>query len=509
MKSAGTALFSLNDTTRAAEFAEQLISAGWKILASTETAKVLKNKKIPVLDIANFTNIKKNFKFPPTLHPKIESALTTNSKNSIDLVYILTYPNSKGADVGGHTVLALAAKGRRVPITNNKDMEKVVKIICNKKKIGKKIREELILKANYQNSKFYMNNISRKKNHEIIFGEKSFNLMNGENPYQIPSSAFITDIKDTLSLLNLKRISGERPCFTNMADADCIIKTLCLVFEAFQLNMKQIPYICIAAKHGNACGVGVNFNSPETSIKKALWGNPRSIWGGELITNFRVDDDLADMILKNSKREKLFNSAFWMLDLVIAPSFSKNAIKLLGKRKKRKLFENIALKKPFTKKNKNDLRMVRGGFLVQPSKSYILNLKKCKNINFKNFNDDKIISMIIAWAVAFSSSHGGNEVAIAKDSGLIGAGGGPSTIEATKVAIERSRENGHNSIDAVFAADAFFAFDDAPKALIAAGCDHGIVPGGGKMFNSIKKYFADNNVVCGFIPEKYRGFCRH
>ena len=133
MKSAGTALFSLNDTTRAAEFAEQLISAGWKILASTETAKVLKNKKIPVLDIANFTNIKKNFKFPPTLHPKIESALTTNSKNSIDLVYILTYPNSKGADVGGHTVLALAAKGRRVPISNNKDMEKVVKIICNKK----------------------------------------------------------------------------------------------------------------------------------------------------------------------------------------------------------------------------------------------------------------------------------------------------------------------------------------------------------------------------------------
>ena len=505
----GTALFSLNDTTRAVEFAEQLVSAGWKILASAETVKVLKNKKIPVVNIADFINIKKNFGFPPTLHPKIESALTANCKNSIDLVYVLTYPDSKGRDVGGHTILALAAKGKRIPVLNNKDMEKVVKIISNQRAISKKMRDEFIAKANYQNAKFYINNTLDKNNHEIIFGKKSYNLLNGENPYQIPSSAFITDKQDSLSLFNLKKISGEKPCFTNMADADCIIKTLCLAVEAFQLNIKRIPYICIAAKHGNACGIGVNFHSPKPSIEMALWGNPRSVWGGELITNFMIDNDLAEIILKSSKRKKLFNSAFWMLDLVIAPSFSKNVIKVLGKRKRRKLFENIALKKPSTKKNKNDLRMVRGGFLMQPSKSYILNLKKCENIDLKNFNNDKIISIIIAWAVAFSSNHGGNEVAIVKDCCLIGAGGGPSTLEATKVAIQRSRENGHNCIDAVFAADAFFPFDDAPKALIEAGCSYGIVPGGGKMFNDIKKCFTDNNVACGFIPEKYRGFCRH
>ena len=43
-----------------------------------------------------------------------------------------------------------------------------------------------------------------------------------------------------MNLLNLKRISGERPCFTNMADADCIIKTLCLVFVGRLIKGKSI-----------------------------------------------------------------------------------------------------------------------------------------------------------------------------------------------------------------------------------------------------------------------------
>ena len=126
-----------------------------------------------------------------------------------------------------------------------------------------------------------------------------------------------------------------------------------------------------------------------------------------------------------------------------------------------------------------------------------------------NFDKDKIVSTIIAWVVAFTSNHGGNEVAIAKNNNLLGVGGGPSTLEAANVAIKRALECSHNCTNAVFAADAFFPFDDAPKALVEAGCNAGIVPGGGKMFNDIKKYFSDNNVQCVFIPEKYRGFCRH
>ena len=56
--------------------------------------------------------------------------------------------------------------------------------------------------------------------------------------------------------------------------------------------------------------MGVSFESAESAIEIALWGNPRSIWGGELITNFLVDKKLAEILLQSSKREKNFNSAF-------------------------------------------------------------------------------------------------------------------------------------------------------------------------------------------------------
>ena len=505
----GTALFSLNDTSRAVEFAELLINAGWKIVASKETVEVLKAENIPVIDIVDFTNIKEDFNFPPTLHPKIELALTTDCESRIDLVYVLTYSLSAGSDVGGHTILALAAKGGRIPIMDNKDMEVAVKEIVNNKAVPQALRNEYISKANYVNAKHYANILKSQDDYEILLGIKSYDLLTGENPYQVSASAFISEANDSLSLLNLTKVSGEEPCFTNMADADCILQTLCLSVEAFQLNMNRVPYICIAAKHGNACGMGVSFVSPESAIKIALWGNPRSIWGGEVITNFQIDKNLAEILLKSSKRKKYFHSEFWMLDLIISPSFSMDAINILGKRKKRKLFKNKALTNPFIRVKKNILRMVRGGFLRQPSINYILNLKKCSNMNTNNFTNDKIISIIIAWVVAFTSNHGGNEIVIAKDNSLLGAGGGPSTLEAANVAVKRALECGHDCTNAVFAADAFFSFDDAPKVLIHAGCTEGVAPGGGKMFKDIKKYFADNNIVCGFIPKEYRGFCRH
>ena len=130
-------------------------------------------------------------------------------------------------------------------------------------------------------------------------------------------------------------------------------------------------------------------------------------------------------------------------------------------------------------------------------------------MDINNSPDDNVISIIIAWVVAYTSNHGGNEVVIAKDNGLLGAGGGPSTLEAAKIAIKRALECGHDCTNSVFAADAFFPFIDAPEVLKLAGCSAGIVPGGGIKFDEIMKYFMVNNIACTFIPEDYRGFCRH
>jgi len=503
------ALFSLNDISYAEQFAEQLIKSGWDIIASSETVDLLRNKGLPVQDIADFTGVKEDYGFPPTLHAKVEYALTANGQPRIDLVYVIPYPLSNGNDVGGRTLLALAVKGGRIPVMSIGDMKRVVSEISETGEVSRALRLELADKACFEIAMHYSSLVANKEKYEFLSGRFSYDLLNGENPYQVPASAFVSEIEDdSLSLLNFKQVSGEAPCFTNIADADCILKTICLAAEAFILNTGLVRYLCVAAKHGNACGMGVSKVSSSKAVEKALFGDPRSIWGGEVITNFPVDEQLAEVFFKSERRERLLGDSSWMLDLVMAPSFTSEAISVLGKRKGRKLFENEALLSPSLKKSEFVYRTVRGGFLRQPPSTYILNLQKC-HLDGHNFSESEISSLIVAWAVAFSSNHGGNEVALAKDGALLSAGGGASTVEAAKVAVARATDCGHDTKGAAFAADAFFPFTDAPSVLCDAGVAIGSVPGGGKHETDIRDFFRARATTVAYLPQEFRGFCRH
>ncbi len=504
-----TALFSLNDTSHAEQFAEQLIQLGWNIIASSETVELLRKNGLQVEDIADFTGTKENYGFPPTLHAKVEYALTTDNPPRIDLVYVIPYPLSDGNDVGGRTLLALAVKGERTAVMNIEDMKKVVSELSETGVVSENTSLDLADKACFEIAKHYLSLAGKREKFDAVSGQHSYDLMNGENPYQVPASVFISDKQDDLlSLKNLKQISGELPCFTNMADADCILQTLCLAAEAFSLNTGSTPYLCVAAKHGNACGVGVSRTSCMEAVEKALWGNPVAIWGGEVITNFPIDEQLGSALFKSAQREHRLGNGFWMLDVVIAPSFTSEAVSVLGKRKERKLFANQSLVSPLSIKSGFLYRHMRGGFLKQPAASYVLNLKESQLVG-QIFSEKEVMSLIVAWAVAFSSNHGGNEVALAKDGALLSVGGGPSTVEAARVAVMRLSDCGHEAKGSAFAADAFFPFTDAPSILADAGILTGCVPGGGKHETAVKSYFQDRGVSIAYLPEQFRGFCRH
>ena len=197
-----------------------------------------------------------------------------------------------------------------------------------------------------------------------------------------------------------------------------------------------------------------------------------------------------------------------MLDIIIAPHFTKKASCVLSNRKMRKLLENKALFSPFLSKTKYAYRFLRGGFLRQPPNNYVLDFKETELIGVK-LNNSTIDSLIIAWSVAWSSNHGGNEIAIAKAGQLLGVGGGPSTVEAAYVAVTRSKRCGHNLIDSVFAANAFFPFIDAPKILAGQKAMAGLVPEGGKNTNFVKNFLRKKNIRMVYLSEQYRGFSRH
>jgi AICAR transformylase/IMP cyclohydrolase PurH len=507
------ALFSVNDTQCVEIFAKCLKSLGWGIICTSKPYEKLTELGFDVILINDFVGISEyNFSFPPTLHPKVEQALTVDDPHCrIELVYNVTYDLSAGNDIGGHTLLALAVKGGRIPVQSLEDMIEVVDQINIKSKISDSYRLKLVNRANYKIMSHYYK-VSREfenVDYEVLFSRKNRTLLNGENPYQVPCDLFDAETDDPLALPRFSLLTGANPCFTNMADLDCVIETMCKLSMGFEKNKREIPYITVAAKHGNACGIGIDWTSPDRSVTKALWGNPLAVWGGELMVNFHITAEIATQLFSSEKRESELGTKNWMLDVIVAPSVDPEGEEVFRQRKNTKLFTNPALAGSVTPTPITNYRQVRGGLLKQPGFSYILDLKTVKLVG-RELNALDIDSAIIAWAASFTSSHGGNEVAIAAQGFLLGIGGGPSTVDAAKIAIERSALYHENFLDgSIFAADAFFPFEDAPRLLSRAGCKGGIVPAGGIREKEIVEFFKNNNITVAFLDKKIRGFCRH
>ena len=82
--------------------------------------------------------------------------------------------------------------------------------------------------------------------------------------------------------------------------------------------------------------------------------------------------------------------------------------------------------------------------------------------------------LLFAWRVVhFVRS---NAIVLARDLATVGIGAGQvSRVDAVRLAVERSGERAAGS---VLASDAFFPFDDGPKAAFAAGVEAIIQPGG-------------------------------
>ena len=132
-----TAILSVSNKNGLVEFAQGLTSLGWTLLASGGTAKLLRDKDIPVTEVADYT------KSPEilggrvkTLHPAIHGGLLARPTESdhqqlldlgwdyIDLVAVNLYPFEdtiakpnvtyaeaiENIDIGGVTLIRAAAK---------------------------------------------------------------------------------------------------------------------------------------------------------------------------------------------------------------------------------------------------------------------------------------------------------------------------------------------------------------------------------------------------------------
>ena len=485
------ALLSVYDKNGIVEFAQGLVDLGWTIWASGGTAKKLSENNIKVSDVSSLVGGGAILGHKVvTLSREIHAGLLADYSDKetkeleelkitrIDLVCGDLYPLKEEiakegsnresviaqTDMGGPAMLRSAAKGRRIVISKASQRSLVLDWLKEDKPNEDKFITGLVAtaeavvagyalrSANYQSGGSYDGEITK------LVATAAY----GENPWQKRAALFANNSDDSLAITKFKQIEGVAPSYNNYADFDRLLQTITHIAAGFDVNTGITPAIAVGGKHGNACGASVN-DDPAEAIKAMLEGDLRAIFGGVIMTNFEITDDLAEIILLHEvvKGKRL-------LDAVIAPSITKDAQELLKRKKdKCRLLVNPALgsldKDSLDKAFRT--RYVRGGKLVQENYTYIIELKEA---GADKLEESVKRDLLLAWAIGSTSNS--NTISLVNNGKLIGNGvGQQDRVGAAELAVKRAKDAKHEIKGAVAYSDSFFPFADGPLVLAEAG----------------------------------------
>jgi len=267
-------------------------------------------------------------------------------------------------------------------------------------------------------------------------------LRYGENPHQ--SATFYGDLEALFTKLNGKELS-----YNNLVDVDACLALL----DEF----KETAFVII--KHTNACGVATGSTAKE-AYQKALSCDPVSAFGGVLACNTTIDLAAAEEI----------NSLF--CEILIAPSFTEDALELLRSKKNRILLQRKNQDFP-----KNMFKTLLNGVLEQDKDLVMEDVSDFKTVTQKNPSEQELRAL--AFALKICKHTKSNTIVLAKEGQLLASGvGQTSRVDALKQAIEKAAEFGFDLQGAVMASDAFFPFPDCVEIAGKAGITAVTQPGG-------------------------------
>ena len=267
-------------------------------------------------------------------------------------------------------------------------------------------------------------------------------LRYGENPHQ--KGLFFGDFDEMFDKLHGKEIS-----YNNLLDIDAAVN---LIAEFGDTTFAIL-------KHNNACGFASSCVLSD-AWDKALAGDPLSAFGGILITNHVIDLETARKI------DTLF------YEVLIAPDFDKDALKLLTGKKNR-----ILLRQKGNLMPQQQFRSLLNGVVVQDNDLAIETMQNMKSVTEVQPTAEELTDLMFANKIVKHSKS--NAIVLAKGKQLIGSGvGQTSRVDALKHAIEKAKNFGFDLKGAVMASDAFFPFTDCVEIAAEAGITAIVQPGG-------------------------------
>lgn len=484
------ALLSVFDKTGIIELAKGLEALGYEIVSTGGTSTALKDAGVAVTDVSDVTG------FPEcldgrvkTLHPLIHAGILAMRGNPthmeqlesigsvpVDVVVCNLYPFKatimaddvtlekaiENIDIGGPSMLRAAAKnwqdvavlvdpadyGPVLEALQGGGVSRETKFALACKVFASTAAYDALI-ASYLNSQLPQPEILPET--LTLTYEKVQDMRYGENPHQ--GAAFYREISKRENCLTAaEQLHGKELSYNNINDANGALDVL----KELDLSLP----CAVAVKHANPCGVGVGATIFE-AYTNAYEADPVSIFGGIVALNREVDTPTAQ------KLSEIF------LEIIIAPSYTQEALDILTKKKNIRLLRLPACQAP-NDSSMLDMKKVAGGLLVQQLDAEILGDEPLKVVTKRAPTEDERKQLEFAWRVVKHVKSNG--VLLAKENRTVGVGPGQTNrITALELAIKYAGENAKGS---VMASDAFFPFSDCVEAAVKAGVTAIIQPGG-------------------------------
>lgn len=481
------AILSVSDKTGIVELAKGLTDAGVEVVSTGGTAKAIREAGIPVTEVSDITG------FPEcldgrvkTLHPMIHAGVLAMRDNAehmaqlkklnvtpVDFVAINLYPFKQtirregvsreeaieNIDIGGPTMLRAAAKNWQdvAVMIDPADYAPVLEEYLRNGEVSRETKFRLAAKV-FEHTAHYDAMIAAYWRDQLGGGfpelltltyEKQQDMRYGENPHQ--RAVFYREVLPVAgSLTNAIQLHGKELSYNNINDTN----------GALDLLREFTEPTVVAVKHANPCGVGSAATVYE-AYRKAYEADPVSVFGGIIVTNRELDEATAEEI------NKIF------IEIVVAPSYSDEALEILKKKKNIRLLRLPDIASPLPE-GVWDMKKVVGGLLVQEIDRVLLPGEEPKVVTKRKPTEKEMEDLLFAWKVVKHAKSNG--IAIAKDKQSLGVGPGQvNRIWACQQAIEHA---GGAVAGAVLASDAFFPFEDCVQEAAKAGITAIIQPGG-------------------------------
>ena len=490
------ALLSVFDKTGMEEFAKELGRLGVDLVSTGGTHKLIAGTGVAVRDISDLTG------FPEmmdgrvkTLHPKVHGGLLSVRDNpthkasmdeheigAIDLVVVNLYPFeatiAKGAsyeetieniDIGGPAMIRSAAKNHAyvTVVVDPNDYPSILEAIRQQGGVPYELRQKLAAKA-YARTAAYDSTISNWFAGTLGYNDIPYRGFGGqlaevmryrENPHQW--AAFYRNGDQRPGVATARQLQGKALSYNNLNDTDA-------AFELISEFDPSVPAVAII-KHANPCGVATGSTLTDAYLK-AQRCDPVSAFGGIVALNQEIDAATATEIVK------IFT------EVIVAPSASEEAQKIIAAKKNLRLLITGALADP-TQAGVT-YKSLAGGMLVQSRDNGRLDDAELRVVTKKAPSDAEMADLKLAWKVAKHVKS--NAIIYVKDGATVGIGAGQmSRLDSSRVAHRKSIDaaqaaglDGALTSGSVVASDAFFPFPDGMLAAVEAGATALIQPGG-------------------------------